>query len=1838
MTTAMDRFNSSLLELSRSYYKGPFHQKISDALRIENWDKDLGKACMVMFPISASEITPPTMDMIQNYGNGDIGSDYLVNLFIDDRMGRIISAFRNLPRGESPNFQQFSPLVSELSFLDSIQRSSAASEGRLKPLFYMKLIYDGFARLVSRKQIKKITLPVEDTEALSFLGISSLISGFLNDVLTQFFVNPGSSKFEFFGIGPYTSAKKPWLTSQRFFPVEMALENEDFQNNELFGHFVDFNSRYIAEAKPDLPVTLSRLLSSSSFIWDQQIFGINPEHLEAMSEEQRFQLLMKNKNGIIERCFEYLAPYAVDARIRENISFSHGAENARKTLSQAKMDALRLGNQIEATLKEIETNKSVLSHTVRAKEGTRASIREISDSFGDQNDTQFEAEVLSMLEKTPIQQSPSAEGLEKVVFDLASKYRREVLLEAAYKEKIAEQTEQLRELKQSLAQVYQSISNEYLEDLTKRGSARNALLQVHTIFSYFLFNKDIFPKSVGFSRVAKKAGARKIFQFLGRNRRRQQQRRAFHALQEASNIEGTIQSFLSLRSNQIFEQFKEYRSSGIRALTQQEVRRIADISKTIQQNPQDMSKFERLEKILEKILVDDEAFVKNCQNLSRGVSSDKVIKLQTHMNACLLFTEGESASDATGVKRSLGFRKLHRAILKAMEGDSIQLRSLQSGDEILDQLKAFEYPPEVVRSFDENVRAAYRSFSLEALRDIEMNIQPLNIEDFPQVKQKRLLLEEIKKKIFEKAPRGESGFLSEKHRPPRSWNDETTVPARDAIRNLFQDDLDTYTRKYLQDHFETSSFRYGTLIKALKKFASRERIDINILSPGILRQSIGYLFQNELDLAVLIGIYEEIRRDYNSQVESLQRLHITELARKQTPGIPQDRASVFDNTTLFRYYKNQKEKFSNNQQISEDLYQQFLPLFLTSYLADAANLNYGRSFFVQRKLDAIREILPGIDRVYGELDAFLISKGRELAKLETFFRESAKKQEFLEAGFLEQLRSQVSEIISGPISMIGESALTAAIVGIGIMGYTRSPTLAVIGGMAISAFWMTQGKPIVKDIFSTAQEAIKNLLGIGYSPSSINDYILDLFKVALKTEVKLSQSDRQGELELQHLFSNALFLQEEFSILRNSRYSLFEFKNRLHMLLPNALKNVNFSTMILNLFFKFNEPLFLSAPGKLLKNTQHPLFLRALQNYCQTYSQIINEEKEKFLQDGHVEEECDLNPGRLSPFRDYLVQRAKDGGLILSFHRNSTVHRFLNAQDALLENTLYMPLEESQIVQPGVSPNNIRAFLRTINEGLSIEDQFLGAIRPVVLRARRLMTPHSSHLKIFDQGLKSSYFLLRYALDTARRLENLSSSEILSSRADTWLSSTNETGQSIFLSPLFRESFSLLMRTAELAASSGIPEGQEAFRILVYIQGTVDRYLRHGNLGIIPLQRLQELENAIKALLQKGEQEPQIIFPIFMENERNQTIQLPFAVWAFGQESLASEMGRNDSAVALRDGNSSNIVYLSNQAMELFFTSQAGRGFALSPMVMNILEQALKQNYDQVAIQFLGVMNERDQARLRSIQQPERFLPNLDQIRESVNRSMARRRGQPLALMPPDQVNSPLQQAPEMQQQDSLAPNRGQPGSIQQMESIPQAMASPSQSQLQPQSQSAQMNQQQQMPRGMSQQPQAPIGVQDQSLRPQGEEQQQSQMVPLMMGGQSQMQQSSMQEAPEQQMMEEQPIQQPQPVSEPQGRNFVMMGANGSSGSFSGGGGYDDAVDQPPVQEPSSQRMPPIGPPPNRAYRGPMNMDDFQQYQEEINQPQGFPYGKAAAIGGGLMLGAALLSQLMKKDEKKRKP
>jgi hypothetical protein len=112
----IEAFNSQLLSSVQAHYKGPFYQKLADALRTGALNQDLGKACAEMFRTSVEEIVPPEIQVVHNYGQGDIGNDYLVNLFIDDRIGRIIDLLRKTAPGQKPDISRIETILSELSF------------------------------------------------------------------------------------------------------------------------------------------------------------------------------------------------------------------------------------------------------------------------------------------------------------------------------------------------------------------------------------------------------------------------------------------------------------------------------------------------------------------------------------------------------------------------------------------------------------------------------------------------------------------------------------------------------------------------------------------------------------------------------------------------------------------------------------------------------------------------------------------------------------------------------------------------------------------------------------------------------------------------------------------------------------------------------------------------------------------------------------------------------------------------------------------------------------------------------------------------------------------------------------------------------------------------------------------------------------------------------------------------------------------------------------------------------------------------------------------------------------------------------------------------------------------------------------------------------------------------------------------------------------------------------------------------------------------------------------------------------------------------------------------
>lgn len=1879
MTTSLNSFNSSLLNLVRTYYKGPFQQKILEAFNIPQWDQDLGRACSAMFKISHENMIPPTPDMIEGYGEGNIGNDYGVVRFIDDRFGRILNAIRE----ETIDFQVLKTYLDDVSFLYGAKKASIT-----RNLYYRKFIYQAIANwaywmhpeifnapLIEfyAKSRSKTPLSIEDTDSLSFLGICSLLNVFLTEQEKR--IGRANYHPSFFKIDPCTSTQASWFFSQRFFPLEEAAKNRKFQNDALFSYFYDFNDRYIGEKKSDLSLSLSNLLSSSSFLWDQEIFGIDPLQVESMSKEERVRFLLSKKNALIEKCFSYLAKASLRSKelgpdfmlggLEENPYIE--LQDSENKLRTKKLRALSIGRGIEEILKEIEQLEKLLSHAIISKQNAKNHLIELIRGIsGEFNATQMEADLLKLLEGQELPSELLSTRTGKVLSDLSNNYRKQTLLYAKYKEQLKEKGNALNPLKQQLEEVYTSLTNDYLKTHAKDQSMIHRLLEVHTVFSYFIFNQELFP-DVSFSDLRKKdltekVAARKILSFFKKTKQQ-------HS--ETQEIEGTIEEFLNNTSKKIFERFRDYQQGKTRALTPAESKQILAVSREISESPQSLEKFQKFEQVLKTILIEDQSFAQNCSHLETSLPLEKIIQLQTYMNASLLFAEGQMTTTATGLKRSIGFRQLIDAIQNAQNTNAIDTRAFES-ETILKQLKNFDYPPEVTKSFTKNVQTAYNRVHPDILDQINLEANPIDINQFPQLQQKKGILEEIRAKILEIAPKGEGDYFSEKEKQVKPYfsplktqeiKEGGTVRASEAINRIFPSE--SYLKKYLQDHYKGMLFSYDQLIEALRAFASREQENIGIFSSSewdnLKRRFSGSsnLFRNlnnpqEIHLAVIIALYEQLRQEYHTQMRNLEKLTVTNFSKSTIPE--EERMNVFEGVGFFRHYKKKSDSFSMNYEKAENLYQQFLPLFLTSYLADTNNLNEGRVYLSQRKLEGLKELFPGVERVYGEMSAFLTSQSRQFIELKEFFKGQESQAGFLEEGFLNSLKDFIRQNFN-PFPGIEEFTFTSTIASLGLLLYTRSPIFSTLGGLAIGYFWKTKTKPFLRNMYNLLVEGVKNLLGYN-SAAGINDYILNLFQVAFQTEINLAQTQNLPgrTLEINSLFLNGLFLQEEFSILKNSRISLLEFRNRLESLVPYAAENTNFSVMILNLFFKMNEPGFLAAPNDLLRNAGHPLFIPALKEYFTAYQNLLSLEKAKFIADGHTQEECVLTLGIESPFKSYLTEQAKKGELMLNFSMNSSIYQFMGTQYFYLENPFRSQIEPTQINQGLTSfARNLEAFMQTAQKSLALEEQFLGAIRPVLLRTQKLLELKPSHVRNAQETLRSNYHMLRFVMSAARELDQMYFTTPTNA-VDYWMSSTNERGQSLFLSPLYRDISSNLMKTAQFMAISGMDGGENFLNAMRELESRVTNYLKGGEFLAPNFESIQQIEAAVGSLLSDLEKTPQVVFPILYEKAKNPESELPVFAWRWGMESLNQEMQATENAITLRDANKSNLIYLTNGGLELFFTTPSTRGFSLSPMTLNALENAFKQNTDQSVLLFLGVMAQRDQARLRSLQQTPRSI-DVQALQQESYRSLARQRGQPLMLMPPGQQD---QQAPasgttasqQLLQQQTVSnqqlPQTSGPNPY--IQSVPQAPSSSSVSSPEG-SPMIQGQQNIQQPSGTQNQSiggaEGPIGaIQGSPQRGNQVEQSGSNFMPIFMPyGQSSSPQVSPEDStamPKQQEQAVTPQVQEETASQPVERNYVTVTSDGSTagtvsatedtsrGPWSWADeeiARSDRLISERAKNPPQIEFP--GTPPSSPYRGPMNMQDYWKAQQAQ-----FPYGKAAAVGGSLMLGAALLAQMMKKDKK----
>lgn len=1853
----LEAFNSRFLELVQKNYKGPFYGKFLQSLDVLAKTGSMEEACSKLFRTSIQPIDPPKYETLVNFGKGNLAQDYLTLLYLDDLLGRAFDlikqarfkdALKHLSEsGVFPDFSEEKDLEIFTPVVEKIRNLPQDIAFRFE--IYMAM---AFACLWKKIPFEKKVYTIGDKEELSFLGIASM--------LDRFFLEKGRSN-RFVIDFNVNIPKNLIFSSQNFFLsknqlIPFQIEKDQGQGPiisypEMFDQFLRINQNYeLQTTKKDLNISISNILSSGSFIWDSQVFGLSTEEIEAMNSSQRLLFLIQNKSKTVDRCLEHLLDrgprYTSELKDGDIVLEYNPPSPLEKNIQANKSKMIGLSKQIEQTLNDINLLESKYRQFELSKKKSKDALYQLAANMG-QNQTKTLLELLDYIEKgTAIESSLPRHGLDQLIHKLLEEYKHSFFQAASYKERAKESQEQLKFYRNKLANAFSSIMNSASERSLENLFDSQRFLEVYAVFSFIVFNEDIFP-DISFREYSKEQGLKKLAKIF--NKRSNEKRLAVQAFDRiAQKTPSDIEELLNRQAKKIFKAFSPTKESyKIKTLSPSDMNAIRDVTQKIislaeNGNKQAFENFDRLKEIIKDLLLRDEVFLGSIDQLESRYSLNKLASLQAHIEACLLFVEGDESTISTGLPQAVGFKKLLQDILYSLGDESIKLSKLKESDHVVQAIKHFSLPIPAKETFRQAIQKEIISTTTTDLSSRAIEIQQLPVEELaPELRQMRSLLELFKEGIVQRLKKfeGANEFLSQK--APKKQLD---IPFSEMMRlefDAYEDSkihLSESDREFLKHRFQGKVFNANEVQQAVTQFILDNDIQTSILNPDSLIHKLMNTRRSGFYLLGRIAVYQNLLNEYQRIIEKL-RMQKSYKIVPVNQGNEQSQANVFSNQTLFRFYEQIKNTSNENRALTFGVYKQFLPIFIASFFDDIQGLRIGQDFFMDKKFDLIRH-LPDAEKTYAEIRALLQGKYAQLQNLSTYLEKSLQEGSAFEEGWLEKtkkyIQTEFGELSSNLTSFTVNSVIFTVAAAIAFKG---KPTLSAICGV-ISAFaWQMGFKPVLNQMYQFAKESYKYYLTDKYTDKGINQLILDLINVSFRTEI---QSIPKFET-LEQRLSFISFLQEEFSIMRNLKNDLNEFSSRLNYLVPNTLANMNFSAMAMNFFYTFNKELFLVSPPELLKNAQSPLFFEALQEYLQAYQDLIKQRQRDY--EGSTED-AKISYGKETPFSRILKQEAAQQKLFLEFSRDSNVHKFLQSLRSDLGSTYRVNISPGQIVpmenfDPLSLIQNLQNFLKLSEELLKQEQQFYGYMSFTLKEAKAASLPiNAENENKALQGLISSYYIMRHCLSTAKRVYDTQDLPDIAEQ-DVFLQSVGETAENLLTSSLFRETLSVMRKTLEFAVESELYGSREGLRFMIEIEDSINRFMQTGVLILPPWESIDAFIHSLSTIARQVNDNPQVLIPMLMEYERNKNLFLPHIIWQQAIEFLDESVKK--VPVVIKGNYTSKTLYLTNSDADIFFSSRQGRGFALSPFVVEALQATVQKSDNLDLLKYLGLMSSQVDLMRESQGAIPRFL---DKIRSFLPGS----KKQPLAL-----ENGNPQMQNESNSQANLAPG---------MSYVPENQRKPFEN--------APTNQQpignpsiafdNKMPMGQ-QNPQMPMQNQDPNLNLQPGQnaiqpaqgvpnqvvsnQPTSQSmnsgilpIPMMMndlGGEMNQGQklSPMEEGqPQMEMIPEQ--------KEAENQNMVMVNADGGSGSHSVGG-FGGDYNPNPLQEAENNfnqnlddafNRPNIGP--NMPIGGPYNNPLNQNY-EPAQPNQGFPYGKAAMIGGGMVLGAALLSQMLKKDEKTKR-
>lgn len=1853
-----DRFNSQLLDQIKSKYQGIFHDKFLLGLESFKTSQDLDSMVFAMFEVPEQAIQEPTPSQFDNFGKGNIGADTQVYMYLDQEIHKILGAFSDIKIPEAQN------LIAHT--LENFPRRSAAqaimsrdtvpaiqqSDDRLKNYEKLLLI---FQHILSRQE-GPLYVSIESVEDLAFFGCLSLLDAFF------------TSKNGYYHETPFTATF--WPQDQRSSDVavisldpatlkEIYQQGSETYSPQSIQVFESLNtSLKLKQPQVKLDQMLPGLLASSSFLWaNSSVFKVNATEIAAMSENQRLLTLIKNKTALLEDSLTNLIT----------------SRNSPSVMQVANID---LRNAMVGIGKDIQTlmgeKRSLVKSLERATSQITSSKKAILSIAEEAGESALKAtlNLLKIVDKTPDQPLPpiAKSPQDEIQLNLIQQYKKQLINKEKNLFQIQDKNKSLKVKRGELKRLFEGVINSAKNNWNSRLIDDQKLLQSYCAFSFFLLNEELFPQ-VSLKKEMQKKGAKKIAGFL----KKAPYLKAFKQWKNPETIRTSGSAFTEILNNQAERIFKKYQSSPesykYAELKNEDIERMIQVCQDVMQGDlKSLEKFYKLESVLEKFLVENAAFRKTLSE-SEKVNPKKTLALQAHMEAALVLSdEGFSQDQILSKPPESLFSRLLNSIVGSLNSDSIKQKIITENKSLLKELEEFSNKNLEAETVDRVISSALLKQGTSRSKDFKLAIRktqnPLSQsrDVFGSIADYKKARDELKeylnyqifsddyrwvqsiqdfKEIFskgfdERLDYGLFGNFSQWRDKSERFSSEITNPKiRDYLRTysflISQEDLIENFRTYIQKN-QKPLLGYENKQEAWV-FADRHKV------------------QDSRNL-LLAASYLKLLED---KIRSLENSRL-QYSVTNNPLSRENQIDLFSNNTLFKMFDTFAQHGMGNVHKSNEIYQDYLPIFLTSFVTTKQLL----PSFAEEIRKSQRQFInhmPKAALINEQIEAYLRANSQGIRTLQEYIQgEVEKNRQLLEndpqeqATLMQQIALKAKQLLPfdingleqsiyrGMLSTLATSSFLYYAFGslplIGGMGFVSA---VVLGSVLTFALYLSGYDPIdtIQSALNTGWEMINQLFASGsHSKTAPTDFLLDTFLKMFEGEIQLFEKFEDPK----HQFAFMSYLQELFEVSKNIQSDIRFFGQRLSSLAPNATEQTNFSVMCLNMFYMLHRDIFRQTDDQLMQCSFHPHFPQAVESYLSQLKNSLSSIGSGFRGKKEVID------GQNTPYSRYIQQQIKslpDKQLLLKFEGVDNPVCQVMGEESWTFAVTFERSFDFQNLDPSQSRYALEKLFETMAAVQGRQNKFLHDMRVILRRFETALVEPLGDIKKkqFAEVAVAAFEQIRLAFSMTSGW--ISSQESRENPYKPYFEATHERPSSFLSSSLFQSCLSTLTKTAQFADRLGLEYGRLLLENLREVRDYQEEFLKRGVFNKPPASLWESVKDNLFGIIEAGTSEvPLLTFPALLDLESSMDMAVCIAARNRFKNNL---LEITDGVNELPFLNSSKILYITDTNLEVYFMNPQTRGYAFSPIMVQGMRRALKTLQDNELGLYLGVAQERNQELLNSLQ-PARYklgfmrpqgrraaqvgqsrVPSTQEVRDNLPRealqsdqsflggnvntsSMNPEYGLPQKAYDPEGLGLSPEQA--IQAYGNTIPQGVRNQIMEANQNIYQPVAS-QEAQTQNQRLSQQQpTQQSQMPQQSNQMPilpmmQYPIDEESQSIQQQVQEQ------PL-----------ANQEAP------------------------VQIGVNSQGGSFSMGAGSnakgvpDDyfEFDQPSPalgqQRPDMQPRLPVG----RPYQNPIN----QNYDPELPAEQGVNWGRVgagAAIGGGAILGAALLGQMFggKEEAKGRK-